>query len=80
MRKNGINQTQIELEIEHDFWCQELAGVGMCRCDPVLCDPDEVKLTQWWEAGWGVLTCDVCHESYNGDITLYTVRYLEPSF
>jgi len=75
MRKNGINQTQIELEIVHDFWCDELAGVGVCRCDPVLRNPDEPKLTQWWEAGWGVLTCVVCHKSYNGDISSYHVRY-----
>jgi hypothetical protein len=52
MRADGRKQAQIELEI--------------LRCDPVLCDPDEPKLGQWYEGSWGALTCAVCHESSNG--------------
>jgi hypothetical protein len=77
MKKDGRNQAQIDLDILHNYWCEELAGIGMCRCTPVLWDPGEPKLGQCWtDTGtWGALTCVVCHESANGSLGSYGVTY-----
>jgi hypothetical protein len=64
-RIHGQNEAW-SLGIVHEFWCEELAGIGMCNCDPVLCPSELLGLGQWYEGSWGRLTCVVCHESSNG--------------
>jgi hypothetical protein len=77
MRKDGRTQEQINLDIMHDYGCDELAGIGKCACDPVLSlvEPDEPKVGRWGEEGWGVLTCVVCRKSHIGDTGSYRVTY-----
>src|SRR5262249_33557771 len=74
MRNVRQNETH-NLDVVHQYWCDELAGIGMCDCDPVLCHYDIRGLTEWYEGSWGTLTCVVCHESSNGRTGLDRVWY-----
>jgi hypothetical protein len=65
MRNCRQNETY-NLDIVHKFWCEELAGIGICTCDPVLCHSKVLGLGQCGAESWGTFTCVVCHESSNG--------------
>jgi hypothetical protein len=71
MSKNTVEN----LDVVHQYWCQELAGIGMCKCDPVLCPSDLRGLWASGEGSWGTYICVVCHASSSGRTGSVYVRY-----